>query len=89
MSSGWPMVMHGTHSPPLPSRTSYKPLPISLAINPEHASYKLLVASGVWTISVLGSEQIALAHALARRPLRAPTRCMAYGESGQGPVRRT
>jgi flavin reductase (DIM6/NTAB) family NADH-FMN oxidoreductase RutF len=43
------------------AHVSYKPLLLSLAINPQHASYQLLLAGGAWTISVLARDQIELA----------------------------
>jgi flavin reductase (DIM6/NTAB) family NADH-FMN oxidoreductase RutF len=49
---------------------SYQPLLLSMAVNPQHASYRLLLAGKGWTVSVLGSDQIEL----ARR----------FGTGGQG-----
>jgi flavin reductase (DIM6/NTAB) family NADH-FMN oxidoreductase RutF len=40
------------------TQVSYQPLLLSLAINPEHASYKLLLAGKGWTVSVLRRDQI-------------------------------
>jgi flavin reductase (DIM6/NTAB) family NADH-FMN oxidoreductase RutF len=37
---------------------SYQPLLLSLAINPQHAAYQLLLAGNAWTVSVLGRDQI-------------------------------
>jgi flavin reductase (DIM6/NTAB) family NADH-FMN oxidoreductase RutF len=37
---------------------SYRPLLLSLAINPQHASYELLLAGKAWTVSVLRENQI-------------------------------
>jgi len=43
------------------AQVSYRPLMLSLAINPEHAAYKLLMAARTWTINVLRDNQIELA----------------------------
>lgn len=43
------------------AHVSYQPLLVSLAINPQHASYPLLCAGRAWTISVLRRDQIELA----------------------------
>jgi flavin reductase (DIM6/NTAB) family NADH-FMN oxidoreductase RutF len=43
------------------AHVSYRPLLLSLAVNPQHASYELLLAGKAWTISVLSSDQIELA----------------------------
>jgi flavin reductase (DIM6/NTAB) family NADH-FMN oxidoreductase RutF len=43
------------------AHVSYRPLLLSLAINPQHASYELLLSSKAWTISVLARDQIELA----------------------------
>ncbi len=40
---------------------SFQPLLLALSINPEHSSYQLLKASGVFTINVLRQDQMALA----------------------------
>jgi flavin reductase (DIM6/NTAB) family NADH-FMN oxidoreductase RutF len=40
---------------------SYRPLMLSLAINPLHAAYPLLTAGGTWTVNVLSTTQIELA----------------------------
>ena len=40
------------------TQVSYQPLLLSFAINPEHASYKLLLAGKGWTVSVLHRDQI-------------------------------
>jgi flavin reductase (DIM6/NTAB) family NADH-FMN oxidoreductase RutF len=40
------------------TQVSYQPLLLAFAINPEHASYKLLLAGKAWTISVLHRDQI-------------------------------
>jgi flavin reductase (DIM6/NTAB) family NADH-FMN oxidoreductase RutF len=40
------------------TQVSYQPLLLTLAINPEHASYKLLLAGKGWTVSVLRHDQI-------------------------------
>lgn len=39
-------------------QVSYRPLLLMLAINPAHASYKLLQAGKAWTVSVLRQDQI-------------------------------
>jgi flavin reductase (DIM6/NTAB) family NADH-FMN oxidoreductase RutF len=46
---------------------SYRPLLLSLAVNPEHASYKLLLAGNAWTVSVLRNDQIELARRFGTR----------------------
>jgi flavin reductase (DIM6/NTAB) family NADH-FMN oxidoreductase RutF len=43
------------------AQASYKPLVLSVAINPEHASYPLLRAGGTFTVSVLARNQMELA----------------------------
>jgi flavin reductase (DIM6/NTAB) family NADH-FMN oxidoreductase RutF len=43
------------------TQVAYRPLLLSLAFNPEHASYGLLLTGRTWTISVLRSDQIELA----------------------------
>lgn len=43
------------------AHVSYRPLLLSLAINPQHTSYELLSARNAYTISVLASDQIELA----------------------------
>jgi flavin reductase (DIM6/NTAB) family NADH-FMN oxidoreductase RutF len=50
------------------SHVSYQPLLVSLAINPAHASYRLLLAGKAWTISVLRSDQIELARRFGAEP---------------------
>jgi flavin reductase (DIM6/NTAB) family NADH-FMN oxidoreductase RutF len=52
------------------AQISYSPLLLALAINPQHASYGLLSASKAWTISVLGSGQIAEARHFGTHSLR-------------------
>jgi flavin reductase (DIM6/NTAB) family NADH-FMN oxidoreductase RutF len=42
-------------------QTSYKPLLLALAINPEHACYALLCAAQSFAVSVLNHDQIELA----------------------------
>jgi flavin reductase (DIM6/NTAB) family NADH-FMN oxidoreductase RutF len=42
-------------------QASYDPLLLALAINPEHASYRLLQAGGSFTVSVLARNQLRLA----------------------------
>jgi len=43
------------------TQVSYSPLMLSLAINPEHAAYGLLMTGRTWTINVLRDNQIELA----------------------------
>jgi flavin reductase (DIM6/NTAB) family NADH-FMN oxidoreductase RutF len=43
------------------SHVSYQPLMLSVAVNPEHASYPLLMAGRTWTASVLDDMQLDLA----------------------------
>ncbi|MGA2365499.1 MAG: flavin reductase family protein [Steroidobacteraceae bacterium] len=42
-------------------QASYDPLLLALAINPKHASYRLLHAGGYFTVSVLAHNQLGLA----------------------------
>jgi flavin reductase (DIM6/NTAB) family NADH-FMN oxidoreductase RutF len=42
-------------------QASYDPLLLALAINPQHASYRLLRDSGTFAVSVLGRDQMQLA----------------------------
>jgi flavin reductase (DIM6/NTAB) family NADH-FMN oxidoreductase RutF len=43
------------------TQVSFEPLQLVLSINPEHASYPILIAAGVFAISVLSEGQLALA----------------------------
>ena len=43
------------------SHVSYRPLMLAVAVNPEHASYPLLMAGRTWTASVLDDTQLDLA----------------------------
>lgn len=43
------------------TQVSFQPLLLALSINPEHASYPLLVASGAFTVNVLRRGQFELA----------------------------
>jgi flavin reductase (DIM6/NTAB) family NADH-FMN oxidoreductase RutF len=43
------------------TQVSYRPLLLCLAIHPQHASYPLLLAGGMWTVSVLSEKQMELA----------------------------
>jgi flavin reductase (DIM6/NTAB) family NADH-FMN oxidoreductase RutF len=43
------------------SQVSYRPLMLSLAINPDHASYGLMMAGRTWSINVLRDNQSELA----------------------------
>jgi flavin reductase (DIM6/NTAB) family NADH-FMN oxidoreductase RutF len=43
------------------THVSYRPLLLSLAINPQHASYPLLSAGRTWTVNVLSNTQTELA----------------------------
>jgi flavin reductase (DIM6/NTAB) family NADH-FMN oxidoreductase RutF len=43
------------------TQTSFTPPMLAVAVNPDHASYPPLQASGVFSVSVLGSSQISLA----------------------------
>jgi flavin reductase (DIM6/NTAB) family NADH-FMN oxidoreductase RutF len=52
------------------TQVSYEPLLLSLAINPEHASYKLLRAGEGWTVSVLRDDQMEWARRFGVRSLR-------------------
>jgi flavin reductase (DIM6/NTAB) family NADH-FMN oxidoreductase RutF len=43
------------------SHVSYQPLQLAVAVNPEHASYPILIAGKTWTVSVLDNTQLELA----------------------------
>jgi len=43
------------------TQVSFDPLQLALSINPEHASYPILIAAGVFAVSVLSEGQIELA----------------------------
>jgi flavin reductase (DIM6/NTAB) family NADH-FMN oxidoreductase RutF len=43
------------------TQVSYRPLLLSLAINPQHASYPLLSSGRTWTVNVLSADQAGLA----------------------------
>jgi flavin reductase (DIM6/NTAB) family NADH-FMN oxidoreductase RutF len=43
------------------AQASYEPLMLSMAINPQHASYPLLLGGETFAVSVLGKHQIELA----------------------------
>jgi flavin reductase (DIM6/NTAB) family NADH-FMN oxidoreductase RutF len=43
------------------TQVSFDPLQLALSINPEHASYPILLAAGVFAVSVLSEGQIDLA----------------------------
>jgi flavin reductase (DIM6/NTAB) family NADH-FMN oxidoreductase RutF len=51
-------------------QVSFEPPIIAFSINPEHYSYKLLQASGVCTVNVLGQEQLAIAAHFGRSGVR-------------------
>lgn len=48
-------------------QVSFDPLLLALSINPDHASYPLLLAGGGFVINVLGSEQLDLARHFGTR----------------------
>ena len=43
------------------TQVSFEPLLVALSVNPEHASYPLLVASQAFTVSILTSQQLEMA----------------------------
>lgn len=43
------------------TQVSYDPLLVALSVNPEHASFPLLIASGNFAVSILGQGQLELA----------------------------
>ncbi len=47
-------------------QVSFDPLLLALSINPQHCSYKLLQASGICTVNVLGLDQQAIAEHFGR-----------------------
>jgi len=49
------------------TQVSFDPLLVALSINPEHASYPLLAASGLFGVSVLGRGQMELARRFGTR----------------------
>jgi len=49
------------------TQVSFQPLLLALSINPEHASYPLLVAGGGFTVNVLGRGQFELARQFGTR----------------------
>jgi flavin reductase (DIM6/NTAB) family NADH-FMN oxidoreductase RutF len=67
-------------------QVSYQPLLVSLAINPQHASYRLLTAGKVWTISVLRADQIEWARRFGTQPPQGVNKLSgvqwSYAESG-------
>ena len=68
------------------TQVSYRPLMLSLAINPEHAAYPLLMASRTWTVNVLRDNQIELARRFgtASRPGLDKMQGMTWGAGRQG-----
>jgi flavin reductase (DIM6/NTAB) family NADH-FMN oxidoreductase RutF len=67
-------------------QVSYQPLQLSLAINPEHASYKLLLAGRAWTVSVLRSDQIEWARRFGTETPQGTDKMhgVAWGSAGSG-----
>lgn len=51
-------------------QVSFDPLLLALSVNPEHASYPLLVRSGGFSVSVLAREQLHLARHFGTRSAR-------------------
>jgi flavin reductase (DIM6/NTAB) family NADH-FMN oxidoreductase RutF len=50
------------------AQVSYRPLLLSLAINPHHAAYSLLTVGKTWTVNVLSENQIELARRFGTPP---------------------